>query len=429
VDTLHWTRERAAAAAALLLAALAIAGLAMSYAAGTGGPGASPGSRAGGATHRPPAPAGGATHRPPAPAQHSAPAAPASRIAGRPPARGAITLSLAQLAGQRVVYAYSGYAPPASLLSVIRAGEAGGVILFAPNIAGRTQLRQAINSMQRAALASPLHQRLLILADQEGGQVRRLPGPPLLSQKQIGQSSNALGLAAQAGRGAGHNLAGVGVNVNLAPVLDVYRQPGNFIDQYLRSYSSNPLTVARLGPAFIGALERTGVAATAKHFPGLGAASSSENTDAGPVTLNIPLATLRSVDEFPFQAAIAGGVKLVMLSWATYPALDPTRPAGLSPLVIGGELRGRLGFRGVTVSDSIDAGAISGYGSLGARALQAAQAGDDLILAVTTNPYDNSPQQGIAVLHALTSALAAHQVGLRAAQRAAARILALQSQP
>ena len=202
------------------------------------------------------------------------------------------------------------------------------------------------------------------------------------------------------------NLGRVGINVNLAPVLDVYRQAGDFIDQYQRSYSRNPGTVASLGAGFVGAEQRTGVAATAKHFPGLGSATESQNTDVVPVTLRSSLRTLRGVDEAPYRTAIAAGVKLVMTSWAIYPALDPHMPAGLSSAVIQGELRRRLGFRGVTVTDGIDAGAIASFGSLGRRAVLAASAGADLILCVATNPNLNTPALGIGALDALTSALA-----------------------
>ena len=168
------------------------------------------------------------------------------------------------------------------------------------------------------------------MTDQEGGEVRRLPGAPTLSEKQIGASSNPALAASQAGTGAGQNLAGVGMNVNLAPVLDVYYKSGNFIDQYQRSYSNKASVVTQCGQAFITAQQQTGVAATAKHFPGLGSATKSQNTDNGPVTLNVSLSGLRGKDEVPYPAAIAAGVKLVMVSWAIYPALDPTYPAALS---------------------------------------------------------------------------------------------------
>src|SRR6202034_4159829 len=125
----------------------------------------------------------------------------------------------------------------------------------------------------QSAVPAPLR----LMTDQEGGEVRRLPGAPVLSEKQIGQSSNPAAAAAQAGTGAGQNLAGVGMNVNLAPVLDVFYQVGNFIDQFDRSYSSSAQTVTACGRAFITAQQDTGVAATAKHFPGLGSATASQD--------------------------------------------------------------------------------------------------------------------------------------------------------
>jgi beta-N-acetylhexosaminidase len=338
-------------------------------------------------------------------------------------------LSRDQLAGQRVIYAYAGLKPPASLLTVIRAGEAAGVIFFGPNISSSSQIRAVVGELQNASASSPVHAPLLMLTDQEGGEVRRLPGAPVLSEKQIGESATAVMQARGAGVGAGRNLTGAGINANLAPVLDVFLQPGNFIDEFQRSYAANPATVARLGAAFITAQQRTGVAATAKHFPGLGAATRSQNTDLAPVTLDVSLQHLRTVDEAPYRSAIAAGVKLVMTSWAVYPALDPRWPAGLSPTVIGGELRGRLGFRGVTITDGIDAGAVTPFGALARRGVLAATAGADLILCAATNANHNTPAQGITVLHAIASALARRQLGLVAAQQAAARVLALRSNP
>jgi beta-N-acetylhexosaminidase len=355
---------------------------------------------------------------------------PAVRPAGHDTATRLVPrLSLQQLAGQRIIYAYAGLKPPATLSAAIRAGEAGGVILFAPNIASRAQIRATVAGLQRASLASPVHARLLVLTDQEGGEVRRLPGAPTLSEKQIGASANPLGQARAAGAGAGANLAGVGVNVNLAPVLDVFRQPGNFIDEFHRSYSARPAAAAALGRGFISAQQGRRVAATAKHFPGLGAAGRSQNTDLGPVNLTTPLAALRSGDELPYRSAIAAGVKLVMTSWATYPALDRRRPAGLSPAVISGELRRRLRFRGVTITDGIDAGAVTPFGNLGQRGVLAAAAGADLILCAAPLPSENTPAQGITVRHALAAAIARHQLSLSVAQQSAARVIALRVSP
>jgi beta-N-acetylhexosaminidase len=292
-------------------------------------------------------------------------------------------LSAAQMAGQRVIYSYNGLVPPPSLLSWIAQGEVGGVIFFSGNIASDGQIAGVIAELDRANASAQNPMRgypLLLMTDQEGGEVRRLPGAPLLSEKEIGGSAQPVTQAAQAGADAGANLAGAGLNVNLAPVLDVYRTPGDFDDQFGRSYSSDPSDVSGLGAAFIRAQQAQRVAATAKHFPGLGAAATSQDTDVRPVTLNVPLQTLRSVDEYPYQAAIAAGVKLVMVSWAVYPALDPRLPAGLSPAVVQGELRQRLGFTGVTITDALEAGALQPFGAIGQRATMAAGAGMDLLL-------------------------------------------------
>ncbi len=324
-----------------------------------------------------------------------------------------------------MIYSYAGLQPPASLLGQIRAGEVGGVIFFGSNISSLSQIDGVIKRLQAAAKSSPAHLPLLLMTDQEGGQVRRLPGAPVLSEKQIGEQRNAAAAAAAAGTGAGQLLTSVGMNVNLAPVLDVYRSAGDFDDQFQRSYSSDPTKVAALGSAFVTAQQRTGVAATVKHFPGLGAASAAQDTDERPVTLKVPLAQLRSVDELPFRAAIGAGAKLVMSSWAVYPALDPSRPAGLSSKWIGGELRGRLGFTGVTITDSIDAGALTDYGSLGNRAVLAADAGADLILC----SQPSSGAQGITVVRALAEAISAGKVSKAATRASVTRILALRAHP
>ena len=291
------------------------------------------------------------------------------------------SLSPQQLAGQRVIYSYSGLTPPASLISLIEHGEAAGVIFFGQNISSKTQIANVIKQLDQANASpqNPVRAPLLLMTDQEGGEVRRLPGRPYLSEKQIGASSQAETLATEAGQGAASTLRSVGMNVNLAPVLDVYRKAGDFDDQYGRSYSMDPNVVSDLGSRMIKAQQAGGVAATAKHFPGLGAASASQNTDVGPVTLNLSKDTLRTVDEVPFTAAIQAGVKLIMVSWAVYPSLG-LRPAGLSPNVVQGELRNRLHFTGVTITDALEAGALRAFGSTQHRTLRAAIAGMDLML-------------------------------------------------
>ncbi|WP_326950648.1 beta-N-acetylhexosaminidase [Amycolatopsis sp. NBC_01307] len=296
-------------------------------------------------------------------------------------APGATGLTPRQLAGQRVIYSYPGLTPPDALLQRIRAGEAGGVIFFGENVQSSQQIAGVVRQLRAASAQSPVPRPLLLMTDQEGGQVRRLPGEPALSEKQVGQAADPVAAATAAGTGAGRTLTAAGMNVNLAPVLDVYRQAGDFIDRYGRSYSNDPAVAGRLGAAAVTAQQATGVAAAAKHFPGLGSAPASANTDVAPVTLTVPLPELRAKDEAPYPTAIRAAVDLVMLSWAVYPALDAGRPAGLSPVVVRQELRQRTGFSGVTITDALEAGALNGYGTTGNRAVLAAGAGTDLILA------------------------------------------------
>jgi len=327
-----------------------------------------------------------------------------------------------QAAGQRIIYSYPGLTPPASLLARIRAGEAAGVIFFGENVSSLTQIHGVVQQLRDAAAQSPVPHPLLLMTDQEGGQIRRLPGEPALSHKDVGQSTNPGAAATNAGRGAGQNLAGVGMNVNLAPVLDVFHAPGDLMDQYERSFSNNATVVGDLGANYVSAQQATGVAATVKHFPGLGTANAGDNTDSKPITLSVPLSTLRSVHEAPYQRSIASGAKLVMLSWAVYTALDASRPAGLSATVVQQELRSRNGFTGVTITDALEAGALRDYGTTANRAVLAAQAGDDLILASARDV-----NQGEQAADALATALADGTLDSGAFGEALARVNALRA--
>ncbi|WP_371477093.1 glycoside hydrolase family 3 N-terminal domain-containing protein [Kitasatospora sp. NBC_00315] len=325
-----------------------------------------------------------------------------------------------QLAGQRVVYSYRGPTPPEALFEDIRAGRAAGVIFFGENIPDTARLKAVVAQLREAQRQSPVQAPLLLMTDQEGGQIRRLPGEPVQSAKEVGLAADPDAAATRTGRAAGENLAGVGLNVNLAPVLDVYDTPGNFIDRTQRSYGKDPEAVASLGSAFVTAQQQAGVAATAKHFPGLGSAPAGSDTDTGPVTLPVALTVLRDVDEAPYSDAVAAGVDLVMLSWAVYPALDPDRPAGLSRTVVQQELRERLGFRGVTITDALEAGSLAAFGTPGQRAVAAAAAGMDLVLCSARDTV-----QGEQATTALADALDAGSLDRAEFTAAAARVTAL----
>jgi beta-N-acetylhexosaminidase len=336
------------------------------------------------------------------------------------------TLSVRQLAGQRIIYGYSGLTPPAQLLTLIRQGDVGGVIFFGSNFRSRPQFTAAVRLLEKANASTSNPARaypLLLMTDQEGGLVRRLPGAPVRSEKAIGSIrpiSAAITAARQAGGGAAQNLRSFGLNVNLAPVLDVFHTAGDFDDQFQRSYSMSASVVSALGAPFVRAQQGGKVAATAKHFPGLGRAGRGQNTDNGPVKISASKAALQSVDEAPYAGVIKAGVKLVMVSWAVYPNLGSTRPAGLSPVIVQGQLRDRLGFAGVTITDSIAAGALRAFGSTGTRALKAAQAGMDLIL-VASLPVGS----GVDCLNALAHGYSDGVLNKTTFKTAVAQILAL----
>jgi beta-N-acetylhexosaminidase len=246
------------------------------------------------------------------------------------------------------------------------------------------------------------------------------PGAPGISEKQVGASADPVATATSAGTGAAQNLLTAGMNCNLAPVLDVFRQAGNFDDQFGRSYSMDPVVCGKCGAASITAQQNLGVVTTAKHFPGLGAATRAQNTDLGAVTLDVSLSDLRTIDESPFTDAINANVDMVMTSWATYPALDPNLPSGLSPRIVRGELRGRLNFRGVTITDAIEAGSLQPFGDTGERAVAAAAAGMDIVLCSA-----RIVSQGQDAVDALAAAVADGQLDRGESIHALERVLAL----
>ena len=285
-------------------------------------------------------------------------------------------LTPGQLAGQRIVTGFSGYRAPDDLLRRIRHGKVGGVILFAQNVRSARQVARQVRRLQSVPRPPAVDQPLLVMVDQEGGPVRRIPGPPRRSAAEIG-ATGRVNTARRAGRAAGRLLRSARVNVNLAPVADVARA-GSAMEREGRAYGRRPGKVARFAGAFASGLRQTGVLATGKHFPGFGAARA--NTDLTRVTINTPRKRLRSVDERPYRALFRRGVRLVMLSTAIYTALDPGTPAAFSRRIARGELRRRLGFRGASMTDALGTPATAPFGSPPQVAVRAARAGVDVML-------------------------------------------------
>jgi beta-N-acetylhexosaminidase len=317
-----------------------------------------------------------------------------------------------QLAGTRVITGFPGRRPTPELRRMISAGEVSGVILFDRNVGGRRSVRELTAALQ--AIPRPAREPLLVTADQEGGLVRRLPGPPKPSAEEI--ASRGAGFAKRLGRATGKSLRAMGVNVDLAPVLDLGRR-GRAIDEEGRTFGRKPAAVAAIGGAFGRGLAASGVAATAKHFPGLGAARV--NTDDAVQRVRLPAGTLRHADERPFARFVEGGGSMVMLSNAIYPAFSG-KPAAFSGAVATGELRERLGFGGVSITDGLGGAAARAFGGPARTATAAARAGTDLVLFTDLGSAAKAQR-------ALAAALRSGSIPRAEFEESVARVLALRS--
>jgi len=296
------------------------------------------------------------------------------RGAPQPQPSPASLLSPRQLVGERLVAGFPGASVPPSLRRMIRRGALAGVILFEANLPNRAAARRLVSELESIRRPPGLRDPLLVMVDQEGGLVKRLNGPPSASARQMG----AAGAAASREQGAAtaSSLRGVGVNVDLAPVLDVAR-PGGTIAATSRGFGSTAATVEATAVPFAEGLQAGGVAATAKHFPGIGA--TAENTDFAVQRVELSKQDLRAVDERPYRRFAAAGGKLVMLSTAIYPAFS-AMPAAFARPIASAELRERIGFDGVSITDALESVAVRDFGGPASAGLAAAAAGIDLLL-------------------------------------------------
>jgi len=253
-----------------------------------------------------------------------------------------------------------------------------GVILFARNCRDRVQLRRLVTDLRTACGPRPL----LLLVDQEGGRVQRL-GPPewraLPAMAAVGalaarDREAGIRAARLAGRLIAHDLAEVGIDATAAPCLDL-RFPDTTPAIGDRSFGSDPELVGRLGRALLAGLAEGGVLGVIKHLPGHGRARLDSHHTLPVVRASA--AELARADLRPF--ALCADAPLGMTAHLVYEALDPDRPATLSPRLVGETIRGAIGFRGLLLSDDLNMGALSG--PLPERARAALAAGCDLVLA------------------------------------------------
>jgi beta-N-acetylhexosaminidase len=311
-------------------------------------------------------------------------------------------LSLRQQVGQLTISSFPGNRPPPYIRRRLRAGETAGVILFGFNAGPPAQWRRLTMALQRSA-----HYGALVMIDQEGGDIRTIDwAGPAAGQPLQGSPA----LVRRTARAAAQQLETAGVNVNLAPVADVPEGPSAALRS--RAFAGDAAAIADRTRAAIEGTRTARLAATAKHFPGLGRAVV--NTDDGPAT--IPGGLQR--DLVPFRAAVKAGVPLVMLSHALYPALDRRRIASQSARIATGLLRRRLGFDGVVITDSIEAQAVLARSGVAVAAARSVRAGADLILMTGSASWKD--------VHPRLLALARSSPSFRArVRRSAARVLEL----
>ena len=273
-------------------------------------------------------------------------------------------LTLRQQVGQLIVSSFPDPASPGYIRRRLQAGETVGVILFGFNAGSEAEWRRLTRSVQRYARGDAL-----VMVDQEGGEIRTVSWAGPASGQPLQGDPDAVRRAA---RDAGRQLRRIGVNVNLAPVADV--PAGAAPVMGFRAFDGDPGGIAARTRASIEGMRSGGMAATAKHFPGLGRAQV--NTDDASATVTGPLED----DLVPFQSAVEADVPLVMLSHALYPELDPNRIASQSTDIVTGLLREQLGYDGVIVTDSIEAQAVLDRSGVARAAERSLRAGADLIL-------------------------------------------------
>ena len=286
----------------------------------------------------------------------------------------------ARNAGQRLMVGFDGKVFNDQLKFYLQELNVGGLMLFGRNLESADQIEDLCGSAQAYAKScgSP---PLFIGIDQEGGVVARLKPP--FTQFPGNPAMRTLEDAMTFARITARELTQIGVNVDMAPVLDVLPREGASVMRD-RSFGPDPHKAAEMGATIIDHLQRNGVMAVAKHFPGIGRTILDSHEDLP--DLDIDAHSLAAVDLIPFQAAIAQGVGGVMLSHIRYTRIDPRWPASLSPAIASDLLRREMGFDGLVLTDDLDMGAIAKHHDVPAIVAQCLTAGIDILLICHAGP-------------------------------------------
>lgn len=283
-------------------------------------------------------------------------------------------MTLRDKIGQLFMLGFSGKTVSSELADLLTGYKPGGVILFSRNLEAPAQIAALTNDLQHLAPDHPL----LISVDQEGGRVSRLPSGFTIfpACARLGQcGSSELAYAAAAATAA--ELRAVGINMNMAPVLDVNTNPQNPIIGD-RAFSTDPVQVCSLGLATLAGLQDHKVIACGKHFPGHGDTSADSHKELPVVAASAE--RLHDLELRPFRHAIENELATIMTAHVLYPSLDDRLPATLSSAILTGLLRDTLRFQGVTVTDDLDMHAIMDHYGIEDAAVRALQAGADVLL-------------------------------------------------
>jgi len=286
-------------------------------------------------------------------------------------------LTLDEKIGQLLAFGFDQTTLNGHALRMIRDNRIGNVILFARNVRDPEQLFKLNQALQNLAMET-IHIPLFIMIDQEGGMVTRLkngvtffPGAMTIGASQEPVNSY------QTGRLMGRELKALGINMDLAPVLDINNNPLNPVIG-VRSYGDDPELVRTRGCEMIRGLQES-VIATAKHFPGHGDTLVDSHLDLPKIDKSLD--ALEKLELVPFKAAIGAGVKAIMSAHIDFPALtDNGLPTTLSHRMLTGYLRNKLGFKGLIITDCMEMKAIQSFYTTKKGALMALKAGADLIL-------------------------------------------------
>ena len=289
-------------------------------------------------------------------------------------------LSNRQLAGQRLMVGFNGTSFNDDLEFLIQELNVGGIILFTRNIVDPLQLQHLCTDIQRCGRRAGLPP-LFISIDQEGGDVARLKKP--FTQLPGASQLKSEAEAAEFVRITAAELGAAGVNMNMAPVMDIAPE-GVASIMATRSYGPDPERVSRMGCRIIENFQQRNIMAVAKHFPGIGRTVLDSHDDM-PV-LGVDMDILKASDLIPFKDAIQCRVAGVMLSHIYYERIDSKWPASLSPKIAGDLLRMDLGYKGVVMTDDLDMGAIKKHFAIDTVIRQVLAADVDVALICHKGP-------------------------------------------